>query len=264
MFKEWLAHPLTRGLDLNDPQTTRLRRRIIREKKFLRKIYCEWYQRIAASLPSGTGPVLEIGSGAGFLKEFVPGLVTSEVFPCPGIDVVINGLDMPFADGALRAIVMTDVLHHIPDVRGFFVEAGRCVRPGGRIVLIEPWATRWSRLIYTHLHHEPFEPQAQDWSFPSEGPLSGANGALPWILFARDAERFNEEFPEWQSRSIRPLMPFRYLVSGGVATRDLMPGWSFGLWRGAEKMLQPWMNTWAMFAEIVLERVEPGKQGEIR
>jgi hypothetical protein len=43
MLKEWLAHPLTRGLDINDPNVTHLRRRIIQEKPFLRKIYQEWY-----------------------------------------------------------------------------------------------------------------------------------------------------------------------------------------------------------------------------
>jgi len=45
------------------------------------------------------------------------------------------------SDGSLRAIVMTDVLHHIPNVESFFAEAARCVRPGGVIVMIEPWLT---------------------------------------------------------------------------------------------------------------------------
>ena len=254
MLKAWLAHPLTRGRDLNDPRTTDLRRRIVREKKFLRQIYQEWYQQIAAALPPGVGPVLELGSGAGFLEDYVPGLIASEVFRCPGIDIVLEGGQMPFANAALRAIVMTDVLHHIPDARRFFAEATRCIRPGGRIVMIEPWVTPWSRLIYKHLHHEPFEPGAKDWAFPSPGPLSGANGALPWILFARDFQRFKFEFPEWQLLRIRPLMPFRYLVSGGVSMRNLMPGWSFAWWRALENLLQPWMRTWAMFAEIILQR----------
>jgi hypothetical protein len=40
-------------------------------------------------------------------------------------------------------------------------------------------------------------PDAADWSFPAVGPLSGANGALPWILFERDRARFEREFPQW-------------------------------------------------------------------
>ncbi len=260
MLRAWLAHPRTRGLELNDPQTTELRRRVVREKKFLRQIYEEWYRQIAVALPPGPEPVLELGSGAGFLREFVPSLITSEIFRCPGIDIVLDGQQLPFADATLRSIVMTDVLHHVPDARKFFGEASRCVRPGGSLVLIEPWVTPWSRLIYMHFHHEPFEPEAKDWAFPAEGPLSGANGALPWIIFARDREQFNREFPEWRLRTVRPLMPFRYLVSGGVSMRAFMPGWSFGWWRAAETLLQPWLKTWAMFAEIVLDRVDHGEE----
>lgn len=254
-MKAWLAHPLTRGLELDDPQTTALRRRIIQEKSFLRKIYEEWYQAIAAALPAGEGAVLEVGAGAGFLREHLAGLITSEIFFCPGVSVVLDATCLPFADATLRGIVMTDVLHHVPQPRRFFAEAARCVRPGGRLVIIEPWVSAWSRLIYQRLHHEPFRPEATEWEFPAQGPLSGANGALPWILFERDRAQFAQEFPQWQIQTITPTLPFRYLVSGGVSLRSLMPGPTFGLWRRFERLLQPWMTNWAMFAEIILVRV---------
>jgi len=60
MLSAWLAHPLTRGLDIDDPYTTQLRLQIIRGKVFLRKIYEEWYAAIGASLPTGSGQVLEL------------------------------------------------------------------------------------------------------------------------------------------------------------------------------------------------------------
>jgi SAM-dependent methyltransferase len=254
MLKATLAHPLTRGLDIDNPQTTQLRRRIIREKVFLRQIYAEWYQAIVDALPTTQGTVLELGSGAGFLDEFIPGLVTSEVFECPELDIVLNGLVLPFAANSLRGVVMTDVLHHLPEPRRFFTEAARCVRRDGVIVLVEPWVTRWSQLIYTRLHHEPFRPEAIEWEFPPSGPLSGANGALPWIIFARDRAQFAREFPMWQIESITLMMPFRYLISGGVSLRSLMPGWSFGFWRWLESQLMPWMDNLAMFGQVVLRR----------
>jgi SAM-dependent methyltransferase len=255
MLRKWLAHPDTRGLDVDDPHLTGLRRRIIVEKSFLRQIYQEWYRSIADSLPSGDGPILEIGSGAGFLQEYIPGLIRSEIFQCPEIDVILNALALPLAEKSLRAIVMTDVLHHLPEPRRFFAEAARCVGVGGCIVMIEPWVSPWSRWVYQRLHSEPFLPEASEWSFPSTGPLSGANGALPWILFERDRVRFERECPEWAIRAIKPQMPFRYLVSGGVSMRSLMPGFAFGTWRGLESILHPWMKHLAMFARIVLERV---------
>jgi SAM-dependent methyltransferase len=256
MMKQWLAHPLLRGLDVDDPRTTDLRRQIIQDNRFLRQIYGEWYDALAASLPDGPGKVLELGSGAGFLSEVVSDLVTSEVFWCQHIHLVADGRQLPLHDGCLRAILMTDVLHHVPEVRAFFTEAARCVKLGGVMTLIEPWVTRWSRLIYTRLHHEPFSPQTPYWEFPAQGPLSSANGALPWIVFERDRAQFEHAFPQWRIETIRPFMPFRYLVSGGVSLRALMPGWTAGAWRGLEKMFDPWMKTWAMFALIVLQREE--------
>ena len=94
--------------------------------------------------------------------------------------------------------------------------------------MIEPWVTPWSRLVYTKLHYEPFDPEMAHWEFPESGPLSGANNALPWILFVRDRDQFEREFPMWSIQSMRPMMPIRYLVSGGVGFRALMPG--LGLW----------------------------------
>jgi SAM-dependent methyltransferase len=255
MLTRWLEHPLTRGLDIDDPRTTRLRRRILAEKRFLRRIYEDWYKAIAASLPPGDGPVLELGSGAGFLADFVPELVRSEVFHTPGIDIVLDGLALPFRDRSLRGIAMTNVLHHLPRPLRFFAEAARAVRPGGVVTMIEPWVTPWSRWVYTRLHHEPFLPEAREWEIPAGGPLSGANGALPWILFQRDRERFEREAPAWRVRSIEPMMPFRYLVSGGVSLRGLTPAASYPLWKGFERALSPFNGKLAMFAHVVVERM---------
>ena len=257
-----LEHPLTREMDIDDPHTTQLRRRILHEKPFLHRIYVEWYTKIAASLsPAAPGtPVtrfLELGSGAGFLRDFVPGLISSEVFYTPGIDIVLDGTALPFADSSLSGIAMTNVLHHLPQPRRFFAEAARCVQPGGVVAMVEPWVSPWSRWVYSRLHHEPFLPEAQEWEPPGNGPLSRANGALPWILFHRDRSQFERELPWWRIRTIEPMMPFRYLVSGGISLRSFAPARSFVLWRSLEKALDVrWREQLALFAHVVLERRE--------
>ncbi len=253
-LRRLLAHPLTASLSLDDPATTELRNQIIASKPFLRCIYDEWYSTLAQELPAGKEQVLELGSGAGYCERFIPGLITSEVFHCSRAKVVADAQQMPFADASLRAIVMTDVLHHMPHTESFFAEATRCLRKGGKILMIEPWVTPWSRLVYTRLHHEPFRPEADDWSFSSSGPLSGSNSAIPWIVFVRDRLKFESLFPELSIEQIRPFMPFRYLLSGGVGLRSLMPGFTHAAWVGLEQMLGPQMPRFAMFAFISLQR----------
>src|SRR5262249_8235725 len=155
-------------------------------------------------------------SGAGFMSEFVPRLITSDILSLPTIDRVFDACEtLPFENESLRAIAMVNVLHHLPSCKAFFSEAQRSLAPGGRLSLIEPWTTSWSAFVYRYLHHEPFDPNAPDWSFASTGPLSGANQALPWIVFSRDRAMFEEQFPKLHIESIRPIMPIRYLLSGG-------------------------------------------------
>ena len=84
--------------------------------------------------------------------------------------------------------------------------------------------------------------------------MSTANGALPWILFHRDRARFAEQFPELEIDEIRLLMPLRYLLSGGVSMRALVPDWTFGFWSAFEQALEPVLPEMAMFAYITLRR----------
>jgi SAM-dependent methyltransferase len=243
-----------RALDVDHPHTTLARRDLLRSKSFLRKVYGDWYARIVGALPAGEGRVLELGSGGGFFRERFPELLSSEIVAWQGASLVADAHALPFPAARLRAIVMTNVFHHLPNARGFLREAARAVRGGGAVVMVEPWVTAWSRLVYRNLHEEPFEPDAAEWEFPSSGPVSGANNALPWMMFARDRARFEREIPEWAIERIEPFMPIAYLLSGGMSYPSLMPGFSYGLWRAAEAAAAPIMDRVAMFALIVLRR----------
>ncbi|HXM92979.1 MAG TPA: methyltransferase domain-containing protein [Candidatus Dormibacteraeota bacterium] len=254
ILRRLLAHPLTASLAVDDPLTTGLRRKIILSKPFLRAIYDEWYRMLARELPPGAGQVLELGSGGGYCARFIPDLITSEVFPCSDVQIVVDAQRLPFPDRSMRAIIMTNVMHHVPNVRRFFAEATRCLCRGGKILMIEPWVTWWSRLVY-RLHSELFCPEAGDWSFSSAGHLSGANVAIPWIVFHRDRGRFESEFRELSIEQIRPFLPFRYLVSGGVGMRNLMPGFAHSGWAGLERMLESQMSRLGMFAFISVRRL---------
>jgi SAM-dependent methyltransferase len=252
MIQSILTHRLARKHHLDDPKTTALRRRIIQEKPLLRQAYKDWYHLISSSIEPSSHRILEIGSGAGFLNETIPHLITSDILPLPWTKLVMNGLHLPFSQNALDALIMVNVLHHIPDPTTFFYEAARCIKPLGKIIMIEPWATTLSRFIYTHFHYEPFDPDIDHWTLESIGPLSTANDAMPWILFERDLESFQKSFPMWQIAKIKPSISLPYLLSGGVSMPSLMPGWTYRFWRCFEVLLEPLAPHLAMFAQIEL------------
>ncbi len=254
LLLSWLQLPEMEQYDLDDPRLTEQRKQIITGKPFLKKIYIDWYNEIKSRLKNiPAGKIVEIGSGAGFFKEIMPSVITSDIMPLSSTDITFSAEEMPFADGELSGITMVDVLHHIPHARLFFKEAVRTLKPGGKIVMIEPSNSTWGRFIFSNFHHEPWNPQG-DWELPSSGPLSGANGALPWIIFVRDRKQFEQEFPELKITHMRQHTPLRYLISGGVSLKAMVPAWSSGFFSFAEKLTSPFSSTFAMFQTIEVTR----------
>ena len=149
---------------------------------------------------------------------------------------------------------MTDVFHHLKKPRNFLHEASRCLQPGGKIIMVEPWVTTWSTYVYQNLHHEPFDPTAKRWEFPVENPLSGANGALPWIVFQRDRLEFERNYPNWKIIRIKTYDAFLYLASGGITSKEFTPGFFYRPIKLIEKMISPINTKIAMFALIDIQR----------
>lgn len=234
---------------LDAPEATIARAALLRRHAYLRRLYGRWYRWIIARLPQAPGEVLEVGSGGGFLAEVLPGVITSEVVAIPGVERVIDARRLPFADGSLRAVVATNVLHHVPEIGAFLGECERCLAVGGRLIAIEPWPTAWSRFVYRRLHHEPFD-EGRDWSLPPGGPLTAANGALPWIVLERDRAETARRFPRLRVASIEPCMPVTYLACGGIGRAWRLPGWCFDMLR----LLERPFDRLGLFALLVVER----------
>jgi len=162
---------------------------------------------------------------------------------------------MPFKDSCIDAFFMINVFHHIKNPNKFLNEISRCLKPGGKIVMIEPAKTFFSSFIYQHFHHEDFNPEA-GWHVTGEGPLSNANGALPWIVFCRDRSRFYREAQSLSIKTMRYHTPIRYLVSGGVSMRPLIPICFYPLIKAIEFLLSPFNRWIAMFFTIEIVKKE--------
>lgn len=257
---EFLKLPDVRNItDLDAPSTTLLHSKIIRKKPFLKKIYSEFYDIFNKSIDCDMkGKVfVELGSGGGFIKEVIPSVITSDVIDIPTVDKQFSALNMPFGENSVDRFFMIDVLHHISDPSIFFNELNRCLKVGGKIIMIEPANTMWGRFIYTNFHHEPFDPLA-GWQLEGSGPLSSANGAIPWIIFYRDRNKFEKDFPTLKILKLEPHTPFRYLISGGVSLRQLLPSFTYKIVSGIERALRPLNGYLGMFLTIELEKLDNG------
>jgi len=247
-----------RLITLDDPHTTDfIHRNKISQKSFLRKLYREIYQTFKNKIPNlnPNSKVIEIGSGGGFLKEIIPSAITTEYLSISNIDLQISATALPFKSKSVDAFLLLDTFHHIPNVSEFLSEAGRCLKQGGKLIMMEPANTLWGRFIYRNFHHEPFIPESE-WEFNSTGPLSSANGALPWIVFVRDLIRFTTSYNNLKLLSIRAHTPIRYLLSGGFSKPQMVPGFLFSTITFLENLISPLFPFLGMFYWIEIEKTK--------
>lgn len=241
--------------DLDDPQTTLLHAEIIRKKPFLKRLYVDFYNQFKRTISNpDTKLLVELGSGGGFIKDVIPNVITSDIMELPNVDKRFSALDMPFEDNTVDAYFMIDVLHHISNAHAFFKELQRCLKVGGKIIMIDVANTLWGRFIHQNFHHELFDPHG-GWGVQGSGPLSSANGAIPWIIFERDRMRFEKEFPSLKILKLKPHTPFRYLASGGLSMRQLVPSFAYNVVKTVEIILSPFNRFLGMFLTVEIEKV---------
>jgi SAM-dependent methyltransferase len=199
----------------------------------LRALYADWYGRVAAALPPASlGARVELGSGPGFARGFIPDLELTDLVKAPWHDREVSAEALPYADASLGALVLFDVLHHVPAPRRFFAEAARALAPGGRVVLCEPFIGPLSYPVYKLLHEEPVDlgadplaPAARDARDPFD-----SNQAIPTLLFAtaRGRAALAREQPALGVVSVERLAGPSYPASGGFSRGPLLP---HALWR---------------------------------
>jgi SAM-dependent methyltransferase len=231
--------------------------RRIRQNAFLYLIYQDVYNRISAELPCDAYPrVLEIGSGGGFLKSWLPHLVTSDCVAGPGIDQVVDACNLTasFGPSSLDAITAYNVFHHLPNAEGFLRGAESVLRPGGRIVLVEPWFTPVGQWFYRAIHHEPVILDSNDWTISGEGRLDGANSRLPTSVFLDGRARLLQVAPELRVERCQPFHKWLYLASGGLRLNTRIPNALARLLLRLDRATTRFDHILGIFALIVVQK----------
>ena len=258
---ELLKMPETKHIknieDIDDVQTTALHRNIIRKKGFLYKLFLENYGTFKENIKDvPDGLKIELGSGGGFLKEVINDVITSDVLELPDVDKVIFAEKIPYPDESVAAFFLLGTLHHIKDPAKFFSEVSRCLKPGAKVIMIEPTNTPFSRLIFKHIHHEQFDEKKDSWQVNGKGRMADANLAMPWAIFSRDKKKFLVKYPDLEIIQINKHTPFRWFLSGGMAYRQFVPSASFEFFTNIERILSPFHNMLGSFMTIVVKKSE--------
>jgi len=192
-------------------------------KPILRTIYNDYYDRIVSACVDGL--TVEIGGGVGNLKQRLPNVVTTDIQPASWLDCVADAQCLPFGIGAVGNIVMVDVLHHIEHPGTFFRDAARVLKPGGRIIMVEPGITWGSTLFFRLLHHEPVvmraDPLTEGAPDPNRDPYA-ANQAIPTLIATRDRDRFHRMFPELRLFRVDWFSFASFPLSGGFKSWSLL------------------------------------------
>jgi len=205
-------------------------RRAWQRNPALRTSYGRWYRRLRQMLPAPElGPWIEIGSGPGFAREFIPELELTDVVQAPWHSRRMSAESLPVESASLGAIVLFDVLHHIAEPAKFFTEATRALKLGGRIVLCEPFISPLSRWVYRRFHPEPVDMSA-DPLMVSTGSLAArdpfvSNQGVPSLLFFRrpGQQAFAQAFPKLDIVRRERFAGLSYPASGGFSRAPFLP-----------------------------------------
>jgi SAM-dependent methyltransferase len=218
----------------------------------LRSIYHEWFAQLLDCVDD-LGPVVEIGSGAGFFKDYCPSLTATDVLPSSyPLDLVSDACFLPFRSGTVGALVMLDVLHHLPKPLEFMSEAGRVLQPGGRLAMIEPWITLPSYLLYRYFHHEQCSLDidvCQPFGVNAKKAYDG-NAAIPFKLL----QFFRAEAPPLRLIRTYPFIGLPYLATLGFQMTRPIPRAVIAAAKVCERLLCPLRKIVATRILIVWER----------
>jgi SAM-dependent methyltransferase len=226
-LEDWLSSKLfglinRKTLDIPEKATQR-----ILGDKYLDTLYRNELNLIFGAITSiSQKNIVEIGAAGGNTKEIYPNVVTTDVRPAIGVDLLMSAEEFKFDDESLDAIFGLDAFHHVRDPEKHLNEVLRVLRIGGNAIYIEPNWNLFSKfcfkILLKYLHPEPYDTQVKKWELENIDPMMG-NQSQAHNIFVRDIDKFNFLFPNLQVEILDSIKGLSFLLSGGVHTRLPIP-----------------------------------------
>lgn len=228
------------------------------KKPLLREIYAAFYKEIAGRIKHNCdGLIVELGSGSGNIRPFVPDCITTDIFPDPCLDRVENAYRMGFGDGTISNLILFDVWHHLQYPGTALNEFKRVLARGGRLIIFEPAMGYFARVVYGLFHEEPLGfGKTIEWKAPADfvPERSGYFAAQSYASRIFTTDRYADKLSGWTIEDVRYWSGLAYLASGGFKGRQLYPRSALSVVRKIDSLLSIFPRIFASRMLVVLEK----------
>ena len=202
-----------------------------------------FFRRFAESV-AADDVVLDVGAGHGYLRSYFKArYLATDVYPYDGLDFLCDLIERtPLRPRSFDAILLNNVLEHLPEPRRVLAAVADALKPGGRVAIAVPFMiklhqTPYDFLRYTHFMLQRLLADAGFTTILIDAVYTPA--ALHGIFFREMFDAFSAG-PGWQrpaTAAARSLMWSTFRVVNRLAS---VP--SFTVTRvGSEPAVNPWV-----------------------
>ncbi len=244
------------------PERIKVHKKILLSKKLTQNVFQEFYKLMIKNMnfhfkESLSIKKVELGSGTSFLKEIDKSILKTDIVDNNDLDLVVDATNMPFKNNEIKSFFGIFFFHHLQNPYKFLDEIDRCCAINGGAILIEPYHGPLSRFLHQNMHDNEYYdlngPTIKDTSLP----MSNANQALSHIVFFREKKIFEKKYPNLKVVEIKRINSYlRYLVSGGVNFKQLLPDIFIPLLKLVEFIMKPFSHIFCVHYLIVIKKIK--------
>jgi len=254
---------INNNVNLNDEERFKEHKKNLNEKKMLKSCYSDFYIKMLNTekefkkKTSNNNLRIELGSGVGFIKDYDKTIITSDVIYNEFTDKIIDANQIPYGRNQIDSIFGIFCFHHFKDPFNFLKDLEVKLKSGGVCILIEPYYGVLAKVIYKSIHKSEYFDQNEPFDFKIENKtaMEQANQALSYIYFVKNREKLQKFFPNLEIVHTSIFGNYlRFILSGGLNFRKILPDFLIGFIKIIEKFLSPLKKILGVHYMIVIKK----------
>jgi SAM-dependent methyltransferase len=227
---------------------------------FLLKKRYEWMNKYI----SDNSKVIELGSGAGFAKEFIKSnnLLLTDINKKSWIDMKVDAMALPFENESIDVVICSHMIHHVAKPVVFLHQIQHKLKTGGYLLIQDINTSLMMRFLLRLMRHE-------GWSYNidvfNENKVTNnpndpwsANCAIPELLFD------NRDIFENKVNGFRVILNelnegLIFPLSGGVIAKSKTVQFPYPLLKLVDKidsiLISVFPKIFALGRSVVLQKI---------